>query len=276
MAYCSLISLLIMNKPNCSTDSFKINNPSISSNDSKVKPSYHSTRDKDLKGKRSEFTEERHQIEERTLLNSKESLSLICESEKIGLKTAQELIRQRETLNNVEVKLESMNDSLKVSQKHLTSMKSIFSGFKSLFSRNSGTESGINYRNPSVESDKHNSLMSTIEEIKNNSPPDSDQNNIAYCSEVTKTIDFKLDERYGNNEHIEDDYRLRSHNMSEEIEKNLNEIDSGVGRLKQLSLGLGNEIDLQNSLIDRITKETERAELNIKQQNSQMRLILRK
>ncbi|CAG2174938.1 unnamed protein product, partial [Oppiella nova] len=136
----------------------------------------------DKRDTRRELFEEKTRIEEESLESSKETLGLILESERIGVKTGRELVRQRETLNRVEDKLESIDGSLHETQKHIKSMK----------------------------------------------------------------------------------------------KDNLNQIDLGIERLKQLSLGLGNEIDEQNTLIDRITKQTEKTELRIKHQNHQVNHLLRK
>ncbi|CAG2106253.1 unnamed protein product, partial [Medioppia subpectinata] len=141
--------------------------------------------------------DEMKRVEEESLVSTKETLGLILESEKIGVKTGRELVRQRETLNRVEDKLVSIDGSLDETQKHLKSIKSVFGGFRELFSKKKSINNNIN--------------------------------------------------------------------------KNM-----GIERLKQLSLGLGNEIDSQNSLIDRISKQTEKAEIRVKEQNQQMTRILRK
>ena len=50
----------------------------------------------------------------------------------------------------------------------------------------------------------------------------------------------------------------------------------GLDRLKNLGLGLGEEIETQNSQIERITGKAERADVTIKDQNRQMKTILGK
>jgi len=219
----------------------------------------------DWKEKRRKIHEERREIEEKTLNDSKVTLGLIHESEKIGLNTAQELVRQREQLNNVEVKLDSMNEHLKASQKHLTSMKSFFGGFKNYFSRNSDKTQTI--RSNETDWITNNTIDSMESNFYSQNDPTLSQRGI-------DTSKFTIDEE--ETDQIYSQQSSRSCLFDDELELNLNEIDSGVGRLKQLSLGLGNEIDSQNSLLDRITKEAERAEGMVKHQNNQMRQILRK
>jgi synaptosomal-associated protein 29 len=218
----------------------------------------------DWKEKRRKLLEERREIEERTLNDSKITLGLVHESEKIGLNTAQELVRQREQLNNVEDKLDSMSAHLKDSQKHLTSMKSFFGGFKNYFSRNSD-------KTQTIRSSETKNTNNTIDSMENNFYA---QNHPALSQRGVHTNGFVLDEE--ETDQIYSQQSSRSRQFDEELELNLNEIDSGVDRLKQLSLSLGNEIDSQNSLLDRITKDAERAEGMVKNQNIQMRQILRK
>jgi len=238
-------------------------------------PSYN-----DWKENRRKLLEERRQIEERTLQNSKVSLNMVCETEKIGLNTAQELVRQREQLNIVEDKLDSMNSIMKVSQKHLTSMKSFFGGLKSRFSRNTDNTSETNSCGIDLEERRHkcdDSLTSAIEEMNRSSSIDDYRNNTTLSHKGINTIqsdDHKQTNTDQQNQVF--NYWLKSVQINEEVNRNLDEIDSGVGRLKQLSLGLGNEIDSQNSLLDRINKQTDKNELTLKDQNKQMRQILRK
>ena len=53
-------------------------------------------------------------------------------------------------------------------------------------------------------------------------------------------------------------------------------MSAGLSRLKGLGLGLGQEIETQNTQIERITGKAERADVSIKDQNRQMKQILGK
>ncbi|CAG2183577.1 unnamed protein product, partial [Oppiella nova] len=112
----------------------------------------------DKRDTRRELFEEKTRIEEESLESSKETLGLILESERIGVKTGRELVRQRETLNRVEDKLESIDGSLHETQKHIKSMKSIFSGFGGMFSKK---------RNTNNNSNKSSNKNEFLEEINN-------------------------------------------------------------------------------------------------------------
>lgn len=56
----------------------------------------------------------------------------------------------------------------------------------------------------------------------------------------------------------------------------LEEMSSGVNRLKDLAVGLGDEISAQNDQLDRIAPKVDRADTKIRDQNRQMRHILGK
>jgi synaptosomal-associated protein 29 len=229
--------------------------------------------DNDWEQKRRQLLEERRQIEERTLQNSKVSLGLIYETEKVGLSTAEELVRQREQLNNVDEKLDSMNAIMRVSQKHLTSMKSIFGGFKNYFSRNSDTnQPNILSSRPALHSESP--LVNTIDTLKSDSNLNSARNHPALTQRGIDTNGFRLDDEELDEKPVSD-FSLRSRQINRQLDQNLEEMDLGVGRLKNLALGLGNEIDDQNSLLDRITGKSERAEDTLQHQNRQMKRILK-
>lgn len=72
----------------------------------------------------------KHQIEEKTLESSKQSLRLLKESERIGTSTGAELARQRKQLETTEEHLDSINNTLDSSQKHINGIKSVFGSLK--------------------------------------------------------------------------------------------------------------------------------------------------
>ena len=47
-------------------------------------------------------------------------------------------------------------------------------------------------------------------------------------------------------------------------------MQSGIGRLKDLALGIGKEIDEQNEQLDVITNKADKTNTNLKVQNKQM------
>jgi len=225
--------------------------------------------------KRRQLLAERRAIEERTLESSKVSLGLVYETEKTGIETAEELVRQREQLDNVEEKLDSMNAIMRVSQKHLTSMKSIFGGFKNYFSKNetnptignkSQSNGSISVR-PAIHSDSR--LSNTIDNMRDEANANSARNHPFLTQRGIETDDNFDNERHDGKQ------MSRSRQVDQKLDQNLSEIDLGLGRLKNLALGLGSEIEEQNQSLDRITGKAERAEDTLQHQNRQMKRILK-
>ncbi|CAG2111532.1 unnamed protein product [Medioppia subpectinata] len=224
--------------------------------------------------RRRQLLAERRAIEERTLESSKVSLGLVYETEKTGVETAEELVRQRETLNSVEEKLDGMNAVMRVSQKHLTSMKSIFGGFKNYFSKTNDTNATVGQKNqtngigsrPAVQSDS--SLSNTIDSMRSEATANSARNHPFLTQRGIETEDN------GESRH-ETSRSSRTNQINQKLDENLSEIDLGIGRLKNLALGLGSEIEEQNSTLDRITGKAERAEDTLQHQNRQMKRILK-
>ncbi|KAF8796110.1 Synaptosomal-associated protein 29 like protein [Argiope bruennichi] len=116
--------------------------------------------------RRRQLLEERRRIEERTLQSTNNSLGLLHESEQVGILTAEELVKQREQLQNIEENLDIINSTMRTSQKHINSLKSIFGGIKNYFSK--GGQADPTVRVPvDVPEKKHASaLSSTIETLK--------------------------------------------------------------------------------------------------------------
>uniref|UniRef100_A0A673UX97 Synaptosomal-associated protein 29 n=1 Tax=Suricata suricatta TaxID=37032 RepID=A0A673UX97_SURSU len=70
---------------------------------------------------------------EATAASTNRSLSLMYESEKIGVASSEELIRQRGVLERTEKMVDKMDQDLKTSQKHINSIKSMFGGLVNYF-----------------------------------------------------------------------------------------------------------------------------------------------
>lgn len=76
------------------------------------------------------YQERKRVIEDRTIKSTENSLSLLRDSESIGIATAEELMRQREKLEKTDRQLDDINATLRFSQKHINGIKSVFSSLK--------------------------------------------------------------------------------------------------------------------------------------------------
>merc|ERR1719232_759015 len=64
--------------------------------------------------------------------------------------------------------------------------------------------------------------------------------------------------------------------FDDQFDSQLSMMSAGLGRLKDLGLGLESEVDAQNAQLNRIQGQVERADVTIQDQNRQMRGILGK
>lgn len=92
-----------------------------------------------------DFQERKRQIEENTIRSTQHSLSILRDSEQIGIATAEELMRQREKLEKTDKQLDDINNTLRFSQKHINGIKSVFSSLKNYMS-------GRNEKSPTTSS----------------------------------------------------------------------------------------------------------------------------
>ncbi|XP_014671840.1 PREDICTED: synaptosomal-associated protein 29-like [Priapulus caudatus] len=199
------------------------------------------------------------EIEERTLNSTHRSLQMVDESERVGLHTAEDLLHQKEQLENVDRKLDKMKQDTRISQRHITSIKSVFGGLKNYFSGNKDPKPEAP---PKPESQSTSGLRTTVESNPRSSEHPAmrlrgldDADEMAYPSQQQRPGRSAIDD---------------------EIDSNLGEMSEGMLRLRGLALGMQDEIDDQNEMLDKITNKTESADMEVARQNRQMKKILHK
>lgn len=226
--------------------------------------------------KRLELLLERKRIEERTLQSCKASLGLVCQSELIGVQTAEELMRQREQLQNVEYNVDEVNSSLRTSQKHLNIMKSFFGGIKSYFGGKDTPET------TKASTNIYNNSPSNLTKLLDDGNMDQNCSHPSAKLRGISTLGFREEDddqcSFSNSSpptNYETDYRNYSAMVDQRLDSNLDELNLGLGRLKNLAVGLGDEIKEQNDTLDRLTGKVERADITLRNQNRQMNKILK-
>jgi SNARE domain. len=65
-------------------------------------------------------------------------------------------------------------------------------------------------------------------------------------------------------------------NVNKIIDRNLEDMCTSLSRLKGLAEGLGEEIDSQNEMLERLTDKTDKADFSIMRQNKDMNKLLKK
>ncbi|KAL1453992.1 hypothetical protein WDU94_010291 [Cyamophila willieti] len=220
----------------------------------------------DMESKKQALIEKKKEIEQQSVLSSERALRMLRESEDVGIATADELYHQREQLEQTDRRLDDINSTLKQSQKHIQGIKSVFGGIKNFLSKSktetlsSPSTSSKPAESVGEESDTKRDLHEAISKAKQ-----SDQ---GYSHPGL---------RLRNIEDPTNDSRSTGEIDSQTIlDKNLDEMVSSLGRLKGLALGLGEEIDSQNDLVENIISKSERADINIQRQNKDMNRLLKK
>lgn len=219
--------------------------------------------DDDMTQKSQQLLQRKKEIEERTIQSSERSVSLLRDSEQIGVATAEELIRQKEQLQRTEKRLDDINSTLRFSQKHIQGIKSVFGSLKNYLSGKSldapipSTKLSESSSSGSITSP---ALSNTLEQV---------QSNISNSYSSTK-----ITESYNDNNR--EDVKPASDRVTKALEQNLNEMSGSLAKLKHLAIGLSEEIDSQNDLIDNITDKTEKADIMLQQQNKDMLHLLKK
>lgn len=226
--------------------------------------------------KRMQLLEERRRIEERSLQSTNNSLGLLHESEQVGILTAEELLKQREQLQNIEENLDTINNTMRTSQKHINSLKSIFGGIKNYFSKGNASDPVV--RQPETVSSRKppSSLHDTVGDLRT----DSKLNEVTHPALSIRGIS------YDDNDDESDMKPPKIHSSAAStrfttdiegrIDQNLDDLSMGLGRLKNLAIGLHDEIETQNDMIDAIHNKADKADETLEYQNRQIKRILKK
>lgn len=220
---------------------------------------------RDLEEKRLQLLERKRQIEERTLESSNRSIGLLRDSEQIGVTTAEELLRQREQLERTEKRLDEINNTLRFSQKHIQSIKSVFGSLKNYISGRGATggEPGSSSTDrPSEISRDNNPLAARLDDLGPTSPSEHPALRVRGLVE---------EPAFSNRQHS-----AAIADVNKVLDNNLEEMCSSLSRLRGLAEGLGSEINTQNEMVDRITDKTEKADFTIIRQNKDMSRLLKK
>jgi len=202
-------------------------------------------------------------VEQRTLQSTERTLRLLRESENIGTATAEELVRQREQLQNTDKRLDEINSNLRVSQKHIQGIKSIFGSFKNMLSG----KSNLLPRSASTE------VEPTGSPVTNEMRRSTLSETLTQANSNISSMDQHPGLRIRG---LIDNESTTPTDVQSSLDNNLDEILGSVTRLKGLALGLGGEIDSQNDLVENILSKADKADINMERQNKEINRILKK
>ncbi|KAK3083611.1 hypothetical protein FSP39_000235 [Pinctada imbricata] len=208
--------------------------------------------------KRNRLQDQIFASEDRQIESSRRALASLAESESMGISTAEELLRQGEQLKNIERKTAVINDNMTTTQKHLNNIKSVFGGIKNWWNKGKTEQQ-------TEESDvKPSRLQQTVEREKMSRPQHRNVDTSGFYDN-----DNDLDKKFmagakTSSSHNQQFFKPVTHSAREEqINENLGMMSDGLSRLKDLAVGLGDEIERQNDFIDdRIKPGIDRANLD--------------
>jgi len=192
--------------------------------------------------------------EQRMIDSSYRSLRIINETQGIATETAEELHKQRQQLERTDKNLDKIHGDLKQTDRNITSLKSIWGTMSTWFKKpiTNNTE------------EANGSVSQSVNAIKQDNQVLKD--NVRNIDQATN-LSWE-----GNTDNI----RNPPSAANDIVDKNLDQMLSGLQMLKQQGLNLGNEIDDHNILIDKIQRKTENTDDKLEGQNKRMNQILRK
>ncbi|XP_004628070.1 synaptosomal-associated protein 29 [Octodon degus] len=193
------------------------------------------------------------------------SLSVMYESEKVGVASSEELVRQRGALERTEKMVDKMDQDLKTSQRHINSIKSVFGGFVNYFKSKPAEipaeQNGVITPQPNSRLKEAVSVSKEQEEKYQASHP-----NLRKLDNIdSQTGTTVSTEAYPKKTHLQA--------YHQKIDNNLDELSMGLGRLKDIALGMQTEIEEQNDILDRLTTKVDKLDINIKSTEKKVRQL---
>nr|XP_054749511.1 synaptosomal-associated protein 29-like [Lytechinus pictus] len=196
----------------------------------------------------------------------------------------QELLHQGEQLKRVDTKLDKMDKDLDTSKKHITSMKSIFGGIVNYFNKPKAGQQ--EQQAPSQDPSKLKTHMERVEAEEEMRRANSDHPALklrgvgasepsagSWGSSCTGGFGGENDGGMSSSNVLQSD---SMRDFDNHLNSNLDEIGSGIGRLKGLAMGLNDELERQNADIDRITGKVERVDDKLGKTDKEVKKILRR
>ncbi|KAM6965030.1 synaptosomal-associated protein 29 [Aplochiton taeniatus] len=202
--------------------------------------------------------------------SSHRSLGLVYESEKMGTETAEELMRQGEAIKRTERMVDNMEQDLKTSQKHINSIKSVWGGLVNYFKAKPETQ-------PQPVQTPAYQPSSKLENALTNSKGYEDKYQASHPNlrkmdtEGFGAAAASTDDSSSNQNGYPQNRHLRSAHQT--LDTNLDEMALGLGRLKNLGLGLQAEINNQDDSIDSLLGKVDKMDLKINNTNEQMKRL---
>jgi|UniRef100_A0AC35G6L0 synaptosomal-associated protein 29 len=201
-----------------------------------------------------QYEREIEKILQESVDSTQRSVQRLEHSEQLGTNTANELLSQREKLERTEKNLDEIHRTTYETQRNLNSLKSFFGGFfKNKFSRGP--------KEPSAD------IPASKSDNKLNSHLNASSSSSARSTSITGGPSLSADSRKA----IQG---TRFEAMDSQIDENLGQMSSQLGRLRDLGKALGDEVEDQNQMISRIQTKASRNDDIVRHQDDQMRKLM--
>uniref|UniRef100_A0A8D2MRM8 Synaptosomal-associated protein 29 n=1 Tax=Zonotrichia albicollis TaxID=44394 RepID=A0A8D2MRM8_ZONAL len=174
-----------------------------------------------------------------------------------------ELVRQGEALKRTEQMVDKMDQDLKTSQRHINSIKSVWGGLVNYF-KAKPPESKPE-QNGAPEYYANSRLKEAMMSSKEQESKYQESHPNLRKLDNSELVSSVQSDAYPKNQ------QLRAYHQK--IDTNLDEMSSGLSRLKSLALGLQTEIEEQDDMLDRLTKKVETLDVNIKNTDRKVRQL---
>ncbi|XP_010282192.1 PREDICTED: synaptosomal-associated protein 29 [Phaethon lepturus] len=159
--------------------------------------------------------------------------------------------------------VDKMDQDLKTSQRHISSIKSVWGGLINYFKAK--PPEGKPEQNGTPEYYANSRLKEAIMSSKEQESKYQESHPNLRKLDNSDLVSPVQKDSYPKNQH------LRA--FHQKIDNNLDEMSSGLSRLKNLALGLQTEIDEQDDMLDRLTKKVETLDVNIKSTDKKVRQL---
>lgn len=194
---------------------------------------------------------------QQSLDSTQRSRAHLDNSEKIGTQTAQDLLEQREKLEKTDKNLDEIHRTTQMTQRNLNSLKSVFGGFfKNKFSRKPADPKDQEM----PQSKSATMLNDTVGRMGNQS-----SSSFSGSSGSGPTLSESSRQAIQG---------TRWEAMDKQIDENLDAMSSNLRNLQMLGTALGQEVEDQNQLLDRIHSKAERNDTVVRSQDHQMKKLL--
>ncbi|ROI64765.1 Synaptosomal-associated protein 29 [Anabarilius grahami] len=201
--------------------------------------------------------------------SSHRSLGLIYESEKVGAETAEELIRQGEALKRTERMIDNMEQDMRTSQRHINTIKSVWGGMVNYFKGKPEPPKPAQKDQP-VSYEANSRLQNALVESKQQEDKyQASHPNLRKLDTSGFGASASLDNGPPDQNGYPKNKQLQA--AHHQLDNNLDEMSLGLGRLKNLGLGLQSEIDDQDVSLDSLLNKVDSMDGKISSTNRQLK-----